>query len=114
MRCPSCGWSNTLKNYPRKKLVLKKHLNPELLEKLEELFLSKLEPLNAYTLLHTAKDVEDEVLKHCINVWINRNLAEKGFDVYYFIGILRNESKKFDEKLKLEKNNLEELPPNLE
>ena len=114
MRCPSCGWSNTLKNYPRKIKVLEKQINPNLLEHLKDLFLNKLDPINSYTLLHACKDLEDNVLRFCINLWENRKLEEKGFDVYYFIGILRNESKKFDEKLQIEKNNLEELPPNLE
>ena len=114
MRCPSCGWSNTLKNYPRKIKILEKKINPEILIHLKDLFLNKLDPINSYTLLHSCKDLEDNMLIYCINLWKNKGLEEKGFDVYYFIGILRNESKSFEEKIKLEKENLEELPPNLE
>ena len=108
------GWSNTLKNYPRKIKILEKQINPEILIHLKDLFLNKLDPINSYTLLHSCKDLEDNMLIYCINLWKNKGLEEKGFDVYYFIGILRNESKSFEEKIKLEKENLEELPPNLE
>ena len=94
--------------------ILEKQINPEILIHLKDLFLNKLDPINSYTLLHSCKDLEDNMLIYCINLWKNKGLEEKGFDVYYFIGTLRNESKSFEEKIKLEKENLEELPPNLE
>jgi hypothetical protein len=114
LRCPSCGWSNTLKNYPRKIQILENQINPEILEHLRRLFLTTIDDLTSYTLLYSCKDLEDEVLNHCINIWERRNLEGKGFDVYYFMGILRNENKKFENKLSIEKNSLEELPPTIE
>lgn len=113
MRCPSCGWSNTLKNYPRKIKVLEKQINPDLLEHLKDLFLNKLDHINSYTLLHSCKDLEDNVLRYCINIWEKRHLEEKGFDVYYFIGILRNENKRYESKIIKERKMLEALPPDL-
>ena len=53
------------------------------------------------------------MIEHCVNIWERRHLEEKGFDVYYFIGILRNENKRFENKLIVEKNKLEELPPTI-
>jgi hypothetical protein len=114
LRCPSCGWSNTLKNYPRKIKILENQINPEILEHLRRLFLTTIDDLTSYTLLYSCKDLKDEVLNHCINIWERRNLEGKGFDVYYFMGILRNENKKFEHKLSIEKNSLEELPPTIE
>ena len=114
MRCPSCGWSNTLKNYPRKIKILENQMNHEILEHLRRLFLTTLDDLTAYTLLHSCKDLEDEVISHCLNIWERRRLEEKGFDVFYFMGILRNENKRFENKINIEKNTLEELPPNIE
>ena len=113
MRCPACGWSNTLKNYPRKIKQLEGMLNPSSLEHLRRLFLTTLDDLTSYTLLKACEELDDKVIEHCVNIWERRNLERKGFDVYYFIGILRNENKKFENKLIVEKNKLEELPPTI-
>tara|TARA_R110002012_G_scaffold236342_3_gene410090 strand:+ start:8458 stop:8802 length:345 start_codon:yes stop_codon:yes gene_type:complete len=114
VRCPSCGWSNTLKNYPRKIKQLEGLMNPLIVENLSKLFLNSLDDLTSYTLLKACEELEDKVLEHCINIWERRRLNEKGFDVYYFIGILRNENKKFENKITLEKNKLEQLPPSID
>jgi hypothetical protein len=113
MRCPACGWSNTLKNYPRKNLQLKKKLSDEVLEGLNRNFLTELNDLTTYTLLKKCIDTKEEVIKYAITIWERRKLKEKGYDVYYFIGILRNESKRYDEKRKQESKRLESLPPSL-
>ena len=113
MRCPACGWSNTLKNYPRKIKQLEGMLTPSILEHLRRLFLTTLDDLTSYTLLKACVELEDKVIEHCVNIWERRHLEEKGFDVYYFIGILRNENKRFENKLIVEKNKLEQLPPTL-
>jgi|TARA_R110000744_G_scaffold195110_1_gene314055 hypothetical protein len=114
MRCPACGWSNTLKNYPGMINKLKNNINDSTLERLNGLFLTTLDNLTAYTLLKSCQDIEDEIIKHCITIWERKGLEEKGFDVYYFIGILKNENKRFENKLLKEKKRLEALPPDLE
>ena len=113
MRCPSCGWSNSLKNYPKMINKLKSNINDSTLERLNDLFLTTLDNLTAYTLLKTCQDIDDEILKHCINIWEKKELEEKGFDVYYFIGILRNENKRYESKIVKERKILEALPPDL-
>jgi hypothetical protein len=113
MRCPSCGWSNTLKNYPKKIQQLKKNIDDTVLDNLQRLFLTTLDDLTSYTLLKSCEDIDEEVLKYCINIWERKKLEEKGFDVYYFIGIIRNENKRFESKAKMEQKRLEGLPPDL-
>jgi len=51
MRCPACGWSNALKNYPKMIQRLKQNIDDTILERLNELFLVSLDDLTAYTLL---------------------------------------------------------------
>jgi NRPS condensation-like uncharacterized protein len=114
MRCPACGWSNTLKNYPRMINKLKNNIEDNTLERLNALFLTTLDQLTSYTLLKSCQDIEDEIINHCINIWERKELEGKGFDVYYFIGILRNENKRYESKLIKEKKRLESLPPDLE
>ena len=114
MRCPACGWSNTLKNYPRKNKELEKKLDVDILESLRRNFLTYLDDLTSYTLLKACQDVDDEIINHSINIWERRNLSDKGFDVYYFIGILRNEGKKYEEKRERERKRLEQLPPTID
>lgn len=114
MRCPSCGWSNTLKNYPKKNKQLEKKIDIDILESLRRNFLTKLDDLTSYTLLKSCSDAKEDVIKHSINIWERRNLEHKGFDVYYFIGILRNEGKKYEEKRNNEAKRLEQLPPTLD
>ncbi len=111
MRCPACGWSNTLKNYPRKNLQLSKKLDKDVLESLTINFLTGLDPLTTYTLLKACTDAKVEVLKHSLTIWTRRKLDQKGYDVYYFIGILRNEGKRYQDKRDKEKDRLEQLPP---
>jgi NRPS condensation-like uncharacterized protein len=111
MRCPSCGWSNTLKDYPIKIQQLQEDIDISVLENLRRLFLTTLDDLTSYTLLKACEDIDTEVLKYCVNIWERRNLEEKGFDVYYFIGIIRNENKRFESKEKQEQKRLEVLPP---
>ena len=113
MRCPSCGWSNTLKNYPKKIQQLKKNIDDTVLDNLQRLFLTTLDDLTSYTLLKSCEDIDEEVLKYCINIWERKKIEEKGFDVYYFIGIIRNENKRFESKAKMEQKRLEGLPPDL-
>ena len=113
MRCPSCGWSNTLKNYPKKIQQLKKNIDDTVLDNLQRLFLTTLDDLTSYTLLKSCEDIDEEVLKYCINIWERKKLEEKGFDVYYFIGIIRNENKRFESKAKMEQKRLEGLPQDL-
>ena len=113
MRCPSCGWSNNLKNYPKKIQQLKKNIDDTVLDNLQRLFLTTLDDLTSYTLLKSCEDIDEEVLKYCINIWERKKLEEKGFDVYYFIGIIRNENKRFESKAKMEQKRLEGLPPDL-
>jgi hypothetical protein len=114
MRCPACGWSNALKNYPKMIQRLKQNIDDAILERLNELFLVSLDDLTAYTLLKSCQEIDTEVIKHCINIWEKKNLQEKGFDVYYFIGILRNENKRFENKINIERKRLDGLPPDLE
>ena len=113
MRCPACGWSNALKNYPKMIARLQKNVDDNTLERLNDLFISALDDLTAYTLLKACQDIDDEVIKHCITIWERKNLAGKGYDVYYFIGILRNENKKYENKLIIERKRLDSLPPDL-
>ena len=113
MRCPSCGWSNTLKNYPKKIQQLKKNIDDTVLDNLQRLFLTTLDDLTSYTLLKSCEDIDEEVLKYCINIWERKKLEEKGFYVYYFIGIIRNENKRFESKAKMEQKRLEGVPPAL-
>tara|TARA_R100001163_G_scaffold63119_1_gene54585 strand:- start:594 stop:935 length:342 start_codon:yes stop_codon:yes gene_type:complete len=111
LRCPACGWSNTLKNYPRKNAQLKKKLDDDVLESLTNNFLTILDPLTTYTLLKACTDAKVKVLRHSLNIWERRNLGDKGYDVYYFIGILRNEGKRYQDKRDKERERLEQLPP---
>ena len=66
MRCPACGWSNALKNYPKMIARLQKNVGDDTLERLNELFISSLDDLTTYTLLKACQDIDDEVIKHCI------------------------------------------------
>tara|TARA_R100000654_G_scaffold60128_2_gene86916 strand:+ start:964 stop:1311 length:348 start_codon:yes stop_codon:yes gene_type:complete len=113
MRCPACGWSNALKNYPKMIARLQKNLDDNTLERLNDLFISSLDDLTAYTLLKACQDIDNEIILLCINIWKRKDLEQKGFDVYYFIGILRNENKRYENKIHLEKKRLEGLPPDL-
>ena len=113
MRCPACGWSNALKNYPKMIARLQQNLDDITLERLNDLFISALDDLTAYTLLKACQDIDDEVIKHCITIWERKDLSQKGYDVYYFIGILRNEIKKYENKLIIERKRLDSLPPDL-
>jgi hypothetical protein len=105
MRCPACGWSNTLKNYPKKNIQLKKNIDDDILELLNKHFLTELNDLTAYN------DTRTEVIKYALQIWERKGLKNRGYDVYYFIGILRNENKKYDEKRKQESSRLDKLPP---
>ena len=58
-------------------------------------------------------DTRAEVIKYALQIWERKGLKNQGYDVYYFIGILRNESKKYDEKRKQEANRLDRLPPTI-
>jgi hypothetical protein len=111
MRCPACGWSNTLKNYPKKNIQLKKNIDDDILELLNKHFLTELNDLTAYTLLKACNDTRTEVIKYALQIWERKGLKNRGYDVYYFIGILRNENKKYDEKRKQESSRLDKLPP---
>ena len=113
MRCPACGWSNTLKNYPRKNKALLSKLDDESVEGVRRNFLTILNDLTTYTLLKACTDTTTEVIGHCINIWERRALADKGYDVYYFIGIIRNEGKKIEEKKSREQKRLDRLPPTI-
>ena len=113
MRCPACGWSNTLKNYPKKNEQIKKKIDEDILESLNRNFLTELNDLTAYTLLKACSDTKPDVIRYSITVWERRKLKEKGYDVYYFIGILRNENKKYDERKRQEQSRLEQLPPDI-
>ena len=64
MRCPACGWSNALKNYPKMIARLQQNLDDITLERLNDLFISALDDLTAYTLLKACQDIDDEVIKH--------------------------------------------------
>lgn len=113
MRCPACGWSNALKNYPKMIARLQKNINDFTLQRLNDLFISALDDLTTYTLLKACQDIDDEIIKHCITIWERKDLQGKGYDVYYFIGILRNENKKYENKLIIERKRLDGLPPDL-
>lgn len=113
MRCPACGWSNTLKNYPRKNKELLSKLDEEVIEHLRRNFLTSLNDLTSYTLLKACTDTTTEVINHSVNIWERKNLSDKGYDVYYFIGILRNEGKKIEEKKSREQKRLDRLPPTI-
>ena len=113
MRCPACGWSNALKNYPKMIERLQKNLDDIVLERLNRFFILSLEDLTTYTLLKACQDIDNEIIKHCITIWERKDLAGKGYDVYYFIGILRNENKKYENKLIIESKRLDSLPPDL-
>ena len=71
MRCPACGWSNALKNYPKMIARLQQNLDDITLERLNDLFISALDDLTAYTLLKACQDIDDEVIKHCITISIS-------------------------------------------
>lgn len=88
-------------------------LSEEVLESLTRNFLNSLDDLTSYTLLKSCTDSKEEVIKLSLTIWERRNLADKGFDVYYFIGILRNEGRKYEDKQRNESRRLDRLPPTI-
>jgi len=115
-KCPLCNHSINKKDYRYLLEVIRRKFPKSTLDAVDNVLLKmhNLTGIELYGFFIEIENIEYDIIAKSLNTFKTRGYLEKGYNLKYLAGIIKNENKTFALKNKYEKENLDRLPPIVE